>query len=240
MINRIIEWLLQNVEAVASILSASATVALAILYRRQGKILDAQKDIQRAEQVPEIDLVDRTFDGDSLEVTVSNYGSGVAKNIRFCAAIAAPLDDQIEPTLTESRARRVREGGQQTLEQAMNPHESEVRFRGTPYVGFYLEGIDHPCGDFSTAFDTLRQQNPELISFQIYVVVDDQLGGCQYKRLFGFPPTPINTPPKDAPNDAQGTSDLPAHPSLETLWEHSGVSYTGNPNPDFIEPNCRN
>jgi hypothetical protein len=184
--------------------------------------------------------VDRTFDGDDLEVTVSNYGSGVAKNVRFYTAIDAPLDDQIEPLLLESRARRVREDDQQTLEQAVNPHESEVRFRGTPTVGFRFGGTERTYGDFSTAFGKLQQKNPDAVGFQIYVVADDQLGGCQSKRLFGFPRTAIRTRSEDTPDIEPSSSELPAHPSLETLWNNSGLVHDDDPDFDVLEPDCRN
>lgn len=170
-------------------------------------------------------MVDRTFDRDDLEVTVSNYGPGLAKNVRFYTAIAAPLDDQIEPTLLDSRARRVREDSEKTLEQAVNPHETRIRFRSEPRIGFQLNGEERIFADFSTAFNTLRSEDPEVVSFQIYVVVDDQLGGCQSKRLFGAPRTPIQKVPENELDDASSHPELPTHPSLETLWNHSGVVY---------------
>lgn len=234
----LIEWILQNLEVVASILSASATVALAFLYRRQGRILNAQKEIQRVEQLPEIDVVDYTIEGDELEVIISNYGSGIGKNIRFCTAIAAPLDDRIEPMLADSRARRVRENDEQTLERTVNPHESEVRFRGTPKIKVSIDGRERSCGDFSTAYDILQREDPKSIKYQIYVVVDDQLGGCQSKQLFGFPPSMVRTEPENESNDEQLTPELSSHPSLEELWlNRGGLVY--NDEFDLAEPDCR-
>jgi len=115
---------------------------------------------------------------------LSNYGHGLAKDVHFCTSIHAPDAEQFEPMLVKSRARRVGEDAGTTLERSVRPQESHILFRGEPKMGYRLNGEEHRYADFSTGFDHLRRAGIESVWFQVFVVVDDQLDGCQAKPLF--------------------------------------------------------
>ena len=169
MIDVAVTWLLNNVAALASL---GLTAILVLLYHQQ-------KEILRVEKLPEIEISSRSLDRDDLEVVFSNYGHGLAKNVSFHTVVHAPNAEMFEPILVDTRARRVRENSDTTLEQSVRPQETQVTFHGTPKLGYQLENETHRFADFSTGVRHLNRADIDSIWFQIYVVVDDQLGGCQ-------------------------------------------------------------
>lgn len=242
-VNGFISWISGNLEALAALLSALATVSLVILYRQQKKILNDQKEFLKLERLCEIELANQYADGDDLEIQLSNYGHGIAKNIRFCTSISAPNSDHIEPALIESRARRLNTDDSPTFEQAIHPHESRVRFRGTPSVAYRLNGEMNRFANFSTAFEDLDDDEIEAIWFQIHVVADDQLGGCQSKHVYSYPRYPSTFSYEQSEDDrlrsVSDESDRPLRPTLELLYNRSGV-IPMDEDPGLPSPDCRN
>lgn len=220
MIDQVITWILDNA---ASLASVGLTAALVVLYYQQ-------KEILRVEKLPELEISSRTIDGDELEVVLSNYGHGLAKSVCFYTTVHAPDADQFEPMLVESRARRVTENSETTLERSVRPQEAHVTFRGTPSMGYRLNGEEYRSADFSTGFMQLYQADIESVWFQIFVVVDDQLGGCQMKPLFW---------PARNPGDIAKEVDVSDDRiDLEKGYELGGLLDTGEM-PDILTPDCR-
>lgn len=219
MISAAVNWLFTNAEAIASL---GLTAALVRLYSQQKKLV-------RVEKLPEIEISSRTIDGDDLEVEISNYGPGLAKNVEYQAVIHAPDADDFEPLLVESRARRLSEGLETTLERSIQPHESRVKFRGTPRFGWRSDGEPHRYANFSTAVRHLDRQDIESIWFQIYVVVEDRLEGCQMKPLFW---------PARNPGDIAKEVDIEERIDLEKGYDLGGIIEQGE-RPDILTPDCR-
>ena len=135
-----------------------------------------------------------------------------------------------EPILIDTRARRVRENSDTTLEQSVRPQETQVTFRGTPKLGYQLENETHRFADFSTGFRHLNRADIDSVWFQIYVAVDDQLGGCQMKPLFW----PARNP-GDIAKEIDVTDD---RIDLETGYDLGGM-YDPEDMPDILTPDCR-
>jgi len=220
MIDAAVAWFLNNAAALASL---GLTATLVVLYYQQ-------KEILRVEKLPEIEISSRSLNGDDLEVVLSNYGHGLAKNVSFHTVVHAPNAEKFEPILVDTRARRVTENSDTTLEQSVRPQEAQVTFRGTPKLGYQLENETHRFADFSTGFRHLNQADIDSVWFQIYVVVDDQLGGCQMKPLFW---------PARNPGDIAKEVDVSDDRiDLETGYDLGGM-YDPEEMPDILTPNCR-
>jgi len=215
-----IAWLLNNAEAIASI---GLTATLVFLYYQQ-------KEILRVERLPEIEISSRSLDGDDLEVVLSNYGHGLAKNASYHTVVHAPNAEKFEPILVNTRARRVTDDSDTTLEQSVRPQEAQVTFRGTPNMGYQREDETHRFADFSSGFRHLNQADIDSVWFQIYIVVDDQLGGCQMKPLFW---------PARNPGDIAKEVDVSdGRINLETAYNLGG-KYDPEEMPNILTPDCR-
>jgi hypothetical protein len=97
-------------------------------------------------------------------------------------------------------------------------------------MGYRVSGEEHRYADFSTGFDHLRRAGIESVWFQIFVVVDDQLGGCQAKPLF-WPARNLGDVAKeiDVSNDRL---------DLESGYERGGL-YNPDEQPEILTPDCR-
>lgn len=151
-------------------LSLLLLIALVWLYYQQSNILKEQKEVSKRQVLPELDLVEREIDGDQLTVEVVNHGGGPAKNLRFITS-ANSSKPSVDPETTSSRARRS-EKGSLTLERSIGPHE-RAEFTGAPSFGLKIDGETLSYANFSTAFESMIQQQIEHIRFQIYLVGDD-------------------------------------------------------------------
>jgi len=214
-----VDWLFTNAEAIASL---GLTAVLVRLYYQQ-------KELVRVEKLPEIEISSRRIEGDELEVEISNYGRGLAKNVEYQTVIHAPNADNFEPLLVRSRAQRLSVNSETTLERSIQPHESRIRFRGTPTFGWRSDGQKHRYANFSTAARTLDDQNIGSIWFQIYVVVDDRLDGCQMKPLFW---------PARNPGDIAKEVDTSEGVDLEDAYDLGGI-IEQDEHPDILTPDCR-
>ena len=227
MLEAIVDWMLNNLTALTSILLSTASVgltaALVVLYRQQQQLL-------RIEKLPEIEIADREIDGDQLDVVLSNYGHGLAKDVRFCTSVHAPDADGFEPMLVESRARRVNEDAETTLERSVRPQQVQVTFRGEPSMGYRLNGEEHRFADFSTGFEHLHRADIHSVWFQVFVVVDDQLDDCQMKPLFW--------PARNAGDIAKEVDVSESPVDLERGFELGGLSGDDEP-PEILTPDCR-
>lgn len=220
MIDTAVTWILNNAAALASV---GLTATLVVLYYQQ-------KEILRVEKLPEIEISSCSLDGDDLEVVLSNYGHGLAKNVSFQTVVHAPDVEGFDPMLVETRARRVTENAETTLEQSVRPQEAQVTFRGTPRLGYQLEDEAHRFADFSTGFRQLDQGGIDSVWFQIYVVVEDQLRGCQMKPLFWPARNPGDIAKEIEVNDERI--------DLETGYDLGGM-YDPEEMPDILTPDCR-
>lgn len=161
---------------------------------------------------------------------LSNYGHGLAKDVHFCTSIHAPDAEQFEPMLVKSRARRVGEDAGTTLERSVRPQESHILFRGEPKMGYRLNGEEHRYADFSTGFDHLRRAGIESVWFQVFVVVDDQLDGCQAKPLF-WPARSVG----DVAKEVDVSDD---RLDLEKGYDRGGL-YNPDEEPEILTPDGR-
>ena len=220
MVDAIITWILNNAAAFTSI---GLTATLVVLYHQQ-------KEILRVEKLPEIEISSREFDGDELEVVLSNYGHGLAKNVTFQTTVHSPGAEEFDSMLVETRARRVKENSETSLEQSVRPQEAQVTFRGTPGLGFQLGGEKHRFADFSTGFRHLNRADIESVWFQIFVVVDDQLAGCQMIPLFW----PARNPGDIAKLVNVGDEQI----DLETGYDMGGI-IDREEMPEILTPDCR-
>ncbi len=216
----LLNWLLENVTALASL---ALTGALVVLYRQQ-------KEILRTERLPEIEISSRELQGDTLHVTLSNYGHGLAKNVSFQATVHAPQAENFEPTLVSTRAQRLSNEHERTLEQSIRPQEAQVQFTGTPKMGYRLNDESHQYADFSTGFRHLNDEDIDSVWFQIYVVVEDQLGGCQMKPLFW--------PARNPGDIAKYIDDIEDPIDLKTGYDLGG-KFNADEDPDILTPDCR-
>jgi hypothetical protein len=216
MIDAPVAWFLNNAATIASL---GLTATLVFLYYQQ-------KEILRVERLPEIEISSRCLDGDDLEVVLSNYGHGLAKNVSYHTVVHAPDAEKFEPILVNTRTRRVNDDSDTTLEQSVRPHEAQVTFRGTPNMGYQREDKTHRFADFSSGFRHLNQADIDSVWFQIYIVVDDQLGGCQMKPLFW---------PARNPGDIDVSDD---RIDLETAYDLGG-RYDPEEIPNILTPDCR-
>lgn len=231
-IDGLISWLTGNLEAFAALLSSVASLGLVLLYRQQKNILKDQKEFLKLERLPEIQLADYTIDGNELEVEVSNYGHGLAKNIQYWTTVSAPESDRLEPLVMETDTQRLTTEFDQTYEQALNPNESRIIFQAEPTVAFELDGSPHYFANFSEAFEFLHQENITSVWFQVYLVAHDQLGGCQSKSIFSSPRNPLAL--------LDSLEDESDQFKLEQL-ENWGVQpfLEGHPDFDVPSPDCR-
>jgi len=220
MIDAPVAWLLNNAATLASL---GLTATLVILYYQQ-------KEILRFERLPEIEISSRSLDGDDLEVVLSNYGHGLAKNVIYHTVLHAPNAEKFEPMLANTRARRVTEDSDTSLEQSIRPQEAQVTFRGTPNLGYQREDETHRFADFSSGFRHLNLADIDSVWFQIYIVVDDQLGECQMKPLFW---------PARNPGDIAKEVDVSdGRIDLETAYDLDG-KYDPEEIPNILTPDCR-
>jgi hypothetical protein len=97
-------------------------------------------------------------------------------------------------------------------------------------MGYQLEDDTHHFADFSTGFRRLNQADIDSVWFQIYVVVDDQLGGCQMKPLLW----PARNP-GDIAKEVDVSND---RIDLETGYDLGGM-YDPEEMPDILTPDCR-
>jgi hypothetical protein len=79
--------------------------------------------------------------------------------------------------------------------------------------------------NFSTAFEELDDDEIDAIWYQIYLVVDDQLGGCQSKPVYSYPRYPSSLSVKRE------------RLSLEEIYNHSGL-IPMDEDPGLPSPNC--
>ena len=220
MIDAPVAWLLNNAAAIASL---GLTATLVFLYYQQ-------KEILRVERLPEIEISSRSLDGDDLEVVLSNYGHGLAKNVSYHTVVHAPNAEKFEPILVNTRTRRVTDDSDITLEQSVLPHEAHVTFRGTPNMGYQWEDETHRFADFSSGFRHLNRADIDSVWFQIYIVVDDQLGRCQMKPLFR---------PARNPGDFVKEVDVSdGRIDLKTAYDFGG-KYDHEEIPNILMPDCR-
>lgn len=220
MIDAVLVWLLNNFTGLGSLVLSALLV---FLYRQQ-------KEILRVDKLPEIEISSRSFDGDTLEVVISNYGDGLAKNISYHTVVQVPDKDGFKPMFATSSARRMTEESERTLERSLRPHESQVKFEGVPRIKYQLEGRTRRLADFSTGFAQLNQDDIDSVWFQIYVVAEDQLGGCQMKPLFW---------PAQNPGDIAKHIDMTdERVDLETGYELGGLTDRDDM-PEMLTPDCR-
>lgn len=165
---------------------------LVILYFKQYRI-------QKSQFQPSIEISDTQANGDELKVWLSNYGGGVAKDMRI--ETVSYFDFEEDDYQTQTPLHRADEQGQRTRERAIGSEERGVPFVCDPSINL-PEKPGMPGGrrfhEFSSGFRQLAIDEVSEIGFTLILVYRDQRGEelreliSQYPRQMRLDETTIN------------------------------------------------
>lgn len=144
------------IPAISALGSLVLTGALVYLYFRQTRIQDRQADLQAAQQTllesqakPIVEAGPVDVEGDTVYVTLSNVGGGVATDLRCVTEIEFPERNGLDPVETSVPLEKhiKRDAGDSsdgfTMVRGTNslkPYTEDVPFVGTPTVGVETDG----------------------------------------------------------------------------------------------------
>ncbi len=130
------DWLLKWGQVLGALGSLILSVLLVWLYRQQYNLL-------KIEQTPSIEISDWEMNGDEITLYLSNFGEGLAKNLRLRTMVEFPTEadvnmvsdsrnrDSIEVFTVEHNIHRYEEG-EKLRERDIIGTERKVEFRGKP------------------------------------------------------------------------------------------------------------
>ncbi|MBX0305281.1 hypothetical protein [Haloarcula salinisoli] len=178
-------WLLKWGEVIGAIGSLILSALLVGLYHQQHKVL-------RLEQEPLIEVGDCDKDGNEISAYVSNYGKGVAKNMRLRTTVEFPKDDErnllsddrdpdrINTRSIEHSIQRC-EDGEKIQERAISGGERGVEFSGRPP---FPAPEGQAYGDFTSGVgEAFRNEHYEF-NFWVEIVCEDEFGETITEPLF--------------------------------------------------------
>lgn len=119
-------WLLQWSRVVAALGTLILTIYLATLYKRQQEQLAANHEAI-------LETTDPRWNGDTVSVSISNFGNGVAKDLRLTTLVYVDTGAHREYTLRSSFMKRQDTQGEGT--HIIQPGEEDIRFEGTSKIG---------------------------------------------------------------------------------------------------------
>ncbi|SDX74357.1 hypothetical protein SAMN04487946_10281 [Halobellus clavatus] len=104
-------------------------------YERELAQLEQQTELAEVEHQAHIEVEDYEFENDRVIVLLSNYGNGVATDLRLETILTAAESEYVQPHAGESRLRRRDADGNQPYEgQALRPGAQRVEFEGEAIV----------------------------------------------------------------------------------------------------------
>lgn len=113
-------------------------------YQKELEELERQTELAEIEHKAYLEIEDYKFEGDRIIVLISNFGNGVAKNLRLKTKLETDGPDHLKLQPGTSRLRR-RNGSDQPYEgQALRSGEQRISFEGEAIVGIKgLAGNSH-------------------------------------------------------------------------------------------------
>lgn len=119
-------WLQQWSEIIAGIGTVVLTIFLVLLYKRQAEQLEAQHEAL-------IEVTDVEWYDDKAIIWVSNFGNGVAKNLRLATLVKSDTGEHREYIVRSNSLKRIDKEGEWT--NLIRPGEENVPFHGTSKIG---------------------------------------------------------------------------------------------------------
>ena len=163
MANPFVDWIVSNASSISAVISAVATLLLVGLYRQQHKILKIQT-------LPSLEISDE-HDGDEVTVIASNYGDGLAKDLRIETLMEFPTLPDKGPYRAEIPLRRETED-RYTVERSIQPKERGIRFSREP--PFPIPN-GNPYGDFSSGIHWCIREDISKFNFELQLKYKNQL-----------------------------------------------------------------
>lgn len=157
--------------------SGVLTLALVVLYRQQKDILEEQVDLKEAELSGELYVNDYSFDGEDINVELSNLSGSEISDLRVFTEIFPQEIGERTLGVRGKRLQRADEHGTQFGRPAgLAPREQSVQFTGTPSV-FYVDSEGSEMLPELTFFITeLRDEEIDELKCRMWVQGTDQLG----------------------------------------------------------------
>lgn len=158
------------------------------IQEQQAEIMENQQDLLKAEQQAHIEVGEyRTKEG-AIEISLSNYGNGLAKDLQLVTAIDFESDSEIEPIAVGCSLRRAGKEGKR-LEQSIRPHQENVWFTAEPKIALKIgKDSDDEINNYGmwTATRILSEKSVDEIWFNHFVRYVDQLGRSKVVQVFPF------------------------------------------------------
>lgn len=158
----IFDWLLTWSSVINAFGSLLLSLLLILLYRENIGVLKAQ-------QKPSVRVSDQDSDGDEIVVYLSNYGDGLAKNIRIRMNVEFAKNDDVnltsrDPNEVDSHTSERKiyryQNDQRLRERSISDGERAVEFRGEPSFptpnGQWYGGFSYGIPECFRRFDVYR------------------------------------------------------------------------------------
>ena len=177
-------WLLKWGEVLGVFGSLILSGLLVWLYRQQYELL-------KIEQTPSLEVSDWEMNEDEITLYLSNFGEGLAKNIRLRTTVEFPTEDNVS-MVSDSRSRNSvevftvehnvhrYEDGEKLRERDIMGTERKVELRGEPP---FPDPSGQGYGNFQSGVgETLRQETYEF-NFWIDVVYETEFNEEKFEPV---------------------------------------------------------
>jgi hypothetical protein len=145
---------------------------LVLLYFMQYRTQRQQYLLTELQQHPDVIIEEYDYDGDTLNLKLSNHGNGAARQLELISEVDFHTDqEQLQPNIVSTPLKQsfdATNGGTQSLP-AHITHES---FEVNPLIDVLMNS--EPA-EFSSVMDVLSQAGIERIQFQLYIRYKSQI-----------------------------------------------------------------
>jgi hypothetical protein len=154
-------WLQQWSEIFAGLGTVILTVFLVLLYKRQSRQLEARHE-------PLLEVTDIEWYGDNAIIWISNFGNGVAKNLRLATLVKSDTGEHRSHIVRSNSLKRIDKEGDWT--NLIQPAKKKCHSTGYQRLGSLLLGAGPPIGFLSNLlilFGQLELMGPRRSSIRM-------------------------------------------------------------------------
>lgn len=142
------------------------TISLILTYLKMAQTQQKEAKLAELERKPLLEVPDFSINGESIELEVSNYGGGLATDMRLATVVEFEGRGKIQPGIASVPLRRASNSSRPKNSRSIRPHDEGLRFKATPYMSVHS---DNSASGFPLGTSTLVDAEIESFAFQFYV-----------------------------------------------------------------------